>query len=175
MSSLTILGDTSGSVVLQAPAVSGSTTITMPAATGTMMVSGNMPAFSAYQSSAQTVSTNTYTKILFQTEEFDTNSNFSSSRFTPTIAGYYQLNSSVQINDAFTGGGILIYKNGTEYKRGQITDNSAAYTGTFIVTGLVYFNGTTDYAEIYIRIGIGQTLVASSSGTTFQGSMVRTA
>jgi hypothetical protein len=164
-----------GSVTINEPSTASNFTQTLPAATGTVMVSGNMPAFSAYQSSAQTVSTNTYTKILFQTEEFDTNSNFSSSRFTPTIAGYYQLNSSVQINDAFTGGGILIYKNGTEYKRGQITDNSAAYTGTFIVTGLVYFNVTTDYAEIYIRIGIGQTLVASSSGTTFQGSMVRTA
>jgi hypothetical protein len=35
MSSLTILGDTSGSVILQAPAVSGSTTITLPATTGT--------------------------------------------------------------------------------------------------------------------------------------------
>jgi len=36
MSSLTILGDTSGSVVLQAPAVAGSSTITLPTTGGTM-------------------------------------------------------------------------------------------------------------------------------------------
>ena len=37
MSNLTILGDTSGSVVLQAPAVSGSTVLTLPVGTGTVV------------------------------------------------------------------------------------------------------------------------------------------
>lgn len=37
MSNLTILGDTSGSVVLQAPAVSGSTTLTLPTTSGTIL------------------------------------------------------------------------------------------------------------------------------------------
>ena len=41
MSNLTILGDTSGSVVLQAPAVAGSTTLTLPATTGTVLASGS--------------------------------------------------------------------------------------------------------------------------------------
>ena len=54
-------------------------------------VAGNGPAFSAYQSTLQSFSSNTVTKVLFQTEEYDTNSNFASSRFTPTVAGYYQL------------------------------------------------------------------------------------
>jgi hypothetical protein len=36
MSNLTILGDTSGSVVLQAPAVAGSTTLTLPSTSGTL-------------------------------------------------------------------------------------------------------------------------------------------
>ena len=52
-------------------------------------VAGNGPAFSAYQSSAQTLSSNTATKLTFTTEEFDTNNNFASSTFTPTVAGYY--------------------------------------------------------------------------------------
>ena len=37
MSNLTILGDTSGSVVLQAPAVSGSTVLDLPAVSGTIL------------------------------------------------------------------------------------------------------------------------------------------
>jgi hypothetical protein len=39
MSSVVISGDTSGSITLQAPAVAGSNTFTLPAATGTVLVS----------------------------------------------------------------------------------------------------------------------------------------
>jgi len=41
MSSVTLLGDTSGSVLLQAPAVAGSTTLTLPASTGTVALTNN--------------------------------------------------------------------------------------------------------------------------------------
>ena len=41
MSSLTLLGDTSGSVVLDAPAVAGSTTLTLPTTSGTVLASGS--------------------------------------------------------------------------------------------------------------------------------------
>jgi hypothetical protein len=41
MSSLTILGDTSGSIVLNAPAVSGSTVLTLPAVSGTVLTSAS--------------------------------------------------------------------------------------------------------------------------------------
>jgi hypothetical protein len=40
MSSVTISGDTSGSVILQAPSVAGSTTLTLPTTTGTLALSG---------------------------------------------------------------------------------------------------------------------------------------
>ena len=43
-------------------------------------VAGTGPAFSAYaDATTQTLVTATYTKILFQTEEFDTNNNFANS------------------------------------------------------------------------------------------------
>ena len=76
MSSLVISGDTSGAITLAAPAVSGTHTATLPAATGTVMVSGNMPAFSAYGSTVQTISTASYTKIILNNIEFDTSSAF---------------------------------------------------------------------------------------------------
>ena len=91
MSQVIIAGDTSGTITLQAPAVSGSTTLTLPAATGTVMVSGNMPAFSAYRSTSQSISNATWSKVQFQTEEFDTAGyydNATNYRFTPLIAGY---------------------------------------------------------------------------------------
>lgn len=39
MSAVVIAGDTSGTITLQAPAVSGSTVITLPAATGNLLAS----------------------------------------------------------------------------------------------------------------------------------------
>jgi hypothetical protein len=49
MASLVLNGNTSGSVTISSPAVSGTTTLTLPVQTGTVMANGlNGPAFSAY-------------------------------------------------------------------------------------------------------------------------------
>ena len=170
MSSLVISGDTSGAITLSAPAVAGTNTATLPAATGTVMVSGNMPAFSAYQSSAQTLSTTTNTKLLFQTKEFDTNSNFANSTFTPTVAGYYQVSASMRVGSSATTVRMMIWKNGNQYKLGTDVNN---VVNNGLVSTLVYCNGTTDYIEAYALIGSGQALSAAQSDTWFNGSMVR--
>jgi hypothetical protein len=55
MSAITIAGDTSGSITLDAPAVAGSNTLTLPAATGTVIysnASGNLLFNSGYGSVA---------------------------------------------------------------------------------------------------------------------------
>ena len=141
---------------------------------GTAMVSGNMPAFSAYNSSATSLASGTNTQVLFATEDFDTNNNFASSRFTPTVAGYYQLNSAISI----AGGGgateiiAIIYKNGAVFKSGA--DGGTASFRT-VVSSLVYANGTTDYFEIYCYSGAARTTEASSSATWFNGTLVRAA
>jgi hypothetical protein len=118
-------------------------------------VSGTGPAFSAYQSSAQSALANaTFTKIQFQTEEYDTNNNFDNAtnyRFTPTVAGYYQINSRVGLSpDLLAGGSITaIYKNGSEIKRGGINATTSGLGAASIVSSQVYMNGSTDYVEIY--------------------------
>jgi hypothetical protein len=148
MTALVINGDTSGSITLQVPAAAGAGTVqTLPAATGTVMVSGNMPAFSAWSTSNQSVSGSTYTKVTFGTEEFDTNNNFASSTFTPTVAGYYQINSAIVFASTVTYGQIAIYKNGVLYKTCWSQQSSSNYGQT--ISSLVYCNGTTDYIEIY--------------------------
>ena len=175
MAQISIAGDTSGSITIAAPAVSGTNTLTLPASTGTVMVNG--PAFSAYQSSAQTPSANTFTKILFQTEEFDTNNNFDSTtnyRFTPTVAGYYQLTSLVNIGANYSGA-IAIYKNGSNYKQGISFASAGTTFQSWLATSLVYFNGSTDYAEIYLYITSSQATVATSYQTWFNGFLARSA
>jgi hypothetical protein len=189
MSSLVINGDTSGSITLAAPAVAGSTTYTLPAATGTVMVSGNMPTFSAYMTnggSNQTLSSGTFTKVKLDTENWDTNNNFDSTtnyRFTPTVAGYYQINGSANISYGSTAPnniGALIYKNGSAYRRNFIFTNSSAMYGIFIVSSIIYFNGSTDYVELYAyQTSSGDAFLAPNSTTSqgcfLDGCLLRTA
>jgi hypothetical protein len=179
MSSLVILGDTSGSITLQAPAAAGSGTVhTLPAATGTVMVSGNMPAFSAYQSSAQSISSGTWTKIQFQTEDFDTASCFDNAtnyRFTPNVAGYYQVTARIRPNATNGEAEIGIYKNGSAWFHGSnINVGSGNQWGT-IVTGLLYMNGSSDYVETYLYVTNSCTISTSRQNTYFQGCLVRAA
>jgi hypothetical protein len=133
-------------------------------------VAGNGPAFSAYQSSAQSVTSTTFTKVLFQTEDFDTNNNFASSTFTPTVAGYYQISAAVLPSTTTSQTLVSIYKNGTAFK--GVTLNGT--NSSSIVSSLVYFNGSTDYVEIYTYIvGVTPALTAQAQYTWFNGAMVR--
>ena len=147
--SLIIAGSTSGTITLDTPAVAGTQTATLPSATGTVMVSGNMPAFSAYISATQSVTSGTDTKIAFNTEEFDTANAFDSTtnyRFTPQVAGYYQISIGLTgAGTAVTDVEIAIYKNGSYYKRGM-TQGSSNQVGMSV---LMYLNGSTDYIEFY--------------------------
>ena len=144
------------------------------------------PAFSAYPSSSvtQTITSGSQQKVLFQNKEFDTDNCFASSKFTPTVAGYYQLSATIRISGSMgTGESMLvIWKNGSEYKRGW--NQSGTEVGVnFLamqVSSLVYANGTTDYFEIYIQQGSGGsrdiTVAHGSQGgniSWFNGSMVR--
>jgi hypothetical protein len=174
MSSIVISGDTSGSVALTVPAVAGTNTVTIPAATGTVMVTGNMPAFSAYLGTNQSVTSQVATKILYNTENFDTNNNFASSRFTPTVAGYYYLTAGADFSST-TGISrfiIIFYKNGVEF---TVPVDYSVNVLRATTSQFFYLNGTTDYVEVYVYIS-GVTPVALGNQTTsFSGFLARSA
>ena len=157
-----------GSIELVPTNTASAFTATVPAKTGTMAMDG--PAFSAYLTSNQSITTSTFTKITFDTEDFDTNSNFASSRFTPTVAGYYQINACVIPVTATSQTVISIYKNGTSFK--QISSNSINCTA--LASSIIYFNGSTDYVEAYAYVvGTAPSLWAGTINTWFNGAMVR--
>ena len=203
MASLILSGSTSGSVTLSSPAVSGTTTLTLPATTGNVVTdtatqtltnktitsptitgasitvaSTAAPAFSAYQSTLQSIPAGPppYVKILFQTEEFDTNSNYdtTTSRFTPTVAGYYQVSGGFQILSASTSGVIVVYKNGAAYKFGTYP-SVAGVNPLLAVSCLVYCNGSTDYVEIWGGSTILNNTNPLATNTYFQAAMIRSA
>ena len=164
----------SGTMTLAGPSTNSNQTVNIPDATGTMMVSGNMPAFSAYSASSQTVTANTWTKVVCGTELFDTNNNFASSTFTPTVAGYYQVSAGIQFNGTtitrvFAG----IYKNGSIAQ--YFFDINIATVYRASGSCLIYMNGTTDYLEWYGQMNGTGTLQFETNqyGTYFQAVLVR--
>jgi len=179
-SGLTQSADNSG--VLQLASGTGNL-VTVPAVTGTAMVSGAMPAFRAKPSTAQTISHNTTTKVIWGTETYDTNNNFASDRFTPTVAGYYQFNTTLNILS--TSGRTYyyetyIYKNGSLWSSFEVTltapSSTSGYT-TCPLNDMVYCNGSTDYVEIYIYAYDYSTsgVVAVRSNSYFTGFLARAA
>ena len=164
--------------------VTGGTIATFPSAAGTVMVSGNMPAFSAYKTGQQTgISYATWTKVQFPSKNFDTASAFDSTtnyRFTPLVAGYYQLNATAYINTLAVGGQqIAIYKNGSQFSTGTTTTTASTDVSS-VVSAVIYLNGSTDYVEVYVyantAAGTYQTNGGGGGGLVqFSGSMVRTA
>lgn len=189
MASIKLQGSTSGEITISAPAVAGTNTLTLPANTGNIVttgdsatvtqgmigsgVAGTGPAFSAYANAGQTLTSGVATKLLYGVEEFDTNSNFASSTFTPTVAGYYQINAQVQPNNTYTGSWIAVYKNGSVFKYGNFFLSAA--DGGSVVSALVYCNGTTDYIDIYAQFVSGQAVSSGPAFVYFQGFLARAA
>jgi hypothetical protein len=137
------------------------------------------PAFSAYlPTSNQSVTTNVATKVTLSAKTFDTNNNFDSTtnyRFTPTVAGYYQISGQVYCNSGASSTSIIsyIYKNGTEYCRNQLAGTFGQ--GGTSVSAIVYLNGSTDYVELYGLNASSTTPIFSfgSNLTYFSGSLMR--
>ena len=191
MSKISITPSATGTGVftIASPATNTDRTLTLPDEAGTVLTSassiptsvltGNIiqnagPAFSATLTSDQTVSNNTWTKLNFITEVFDTNGNYDSSRFTPTIAGYYQINLTLWFGGvtSLTRGQAAIYKTGVISTR--IVDTATKYG--FSGSDLIYCNGSTDYVEAYVYItGSGLLIEGSVSVHKFSGSLVRAA
>jgi len=178
MASINIAGDTSGVVTLQAPSVAGSTTLNLPATSGSLMVNG--PAFSAYATTAPTIANNTSTKIVFDAEQFDTDSCYNTSlyRFTPNITGYYFITITLAFNATATNVfSPIIYKNGAQDFASQ-TINAGSQYPSATTAKLIYMNGSTDYLEAYIYQNSGGTgvwLANRQDLNVFQGYLVRSA
>jgi hypothetical protein len=174
-----------GSVTLQEPTTASNVTLNLPAADGTIITTastfaGTGPAFSAYASSTTTMSSTVWIKIGFQTEDFDTNNNFASSRFTPTVAGYYQINAGVAFGTGATAqqDAIAIYKNGSFYQIGPYNVDTGNIALRQAMSSIVYCNGSTDYIEIYALYNAGvasQNIGTGATNTWFNGFLARAA
>ena len=161
--------------------VDGTNGITYPQ--GAAQIVGAGPAFNAYGNASQSLTSNTFTKVALNTELFDTNSNFDSTtnyRFTPTVAGYYQINATLRFSAVAAATQVIgtIYKNGSEYFRGFDTPMSSTNTvSTFSISTVVYFNGSSDYVELYGYCYLGTTVTlnygSAASCCQMSGCLIR--
>ena len=141
---------------------------------------GGTPAFSVYSSNAQSISSGATAKIQLNNKVFDTATAFDATtnyRFTPQIAGYYQLNGQVALNGGATGYARLqIFKNGGSVAEGNSVPNNTITGAETTVSTIVYLNGSTDYVELYCYLYTGTTaLTLQNSSTTnyFTGALIR--
>jgi hypothetical protein len=129
------------------------------------------PSFSAYQSTGQAIAAGfTATKILFQTELWDTDSAFASSRFTPQLAGYYQISGGIIVSGT-TFITLDLYKNGSLEK--GLFGTFPTVIGGVNGSNMVYLNGSTDYVELYVTVNAAMNTVASQYFSYFQAGLVR--
>jgi len=142
---LVIKGSSSGQVTFDVPAAAGTNTLTIPAVTSSVNVLG--PAFSAH-GPAQTIGNATWTKLTYDTEEFDTDGKFASNKFTPTVAGYYHITGALYYG-ATSGASILvIYKNGAQVKRGCQGTGVNGFGQSTNIAATIYLD-SDDYIELY--------------------------
>jgi hypothetical protein len=186
MSKVALSGNASGTgtFTIASPNSNTDRTLTLPDNTGTILTTAtagvpvNGPAFSAYPLASQSIPNATFTKLQVNTEFFDTNGNFdvSNYRFTPTVAGYYQLTGTWYANTS-TGQVIAtIYKNGTAYQGASLQFFTSGVQPC--INSLIYLNGSTDYVELYVYQSQGasfSTLAGRSDIYYFQGFLARSA
>ena len=186
MSKISLSGSAlgTGTFTIASPNSNTDRTLSLPDASGTILTTAtpgvpvNGPAFSAYGTVNQSFSSNTFTKVTFPSEEFDTNSCYDTAlyRFTPTVAGYYEVAVSLSMSSLVTLLNAVVFKNGTAVKGASTVSSPNSVGLTTQANALVYLNGSTDYIEAYIyATGTSPILSAGSVYSFFQAFLARSA
>jgi hypothetical protein len=131
----------------------------------------SVPSFSVHKNGTnQTVSSGAATLITWSTELIDTNNNFASNRFTPTIAGKYLVTATVRCGSA-TGYCVpILSKSGSTIAEGTAVSAASVIAGTFSI--VVDMNGSSDYLEVYVYSNGSTTVEGSSVWTYFSGTLI---
>jgi hypothetical protein len=144
-------------------------------------VVGTGPAFRAVIADQQTYAAGVGDSKITLVEDFDTNSNFSNSRFTAPIAGYYLFTGSTGVNVAggttFLTSHSAIYKNGTRFAVGTF---SAFSSGALLISPVssIFYMAPGDYVELYVYQNSnvnGSILINNNTYTYLTGCLIRSA
>lgn len=131
--------------------------------------------FSAQRNGALTATANAWTQLVYDAEEFDTNSNFSTStgKYTAPVSGFYQFNATMTVaTNSTTIIGMALYKNGSLKRRGAHLDYTSGNNSTsFSMSALVQLVAGDDVEVYYYSNGAGA-FTTGAEYNSFQGSLV---
>lgn len=136
--------------------------------------SSTMVAFEANRTGGanQTVTTNTWTKLVLATEVYDVGNAYdpATSRFMPQVAGKYVVSAGAYCLGVATACSVMIYKNGAGH---SMMKPSSVASNDLIprLTTIVDMNGSTDYIEAYAYTG-GTTIGGSTMYTSFGAALL---
>ena len=144
------------------------------AAAALINLQASVPAFSAYQTVAQSLAAATLTKLIYQVKEFDLTNAFdivTNNRFQPLVAGYYQVNGVIQVSSNSTLL-LAIYKNGLLHRYGTFTATATLNPLTG-VSALVFLNGSSDYVELFVTASVAGNTTNIAPASYFQAVLVK--
>lgn len=129
--------------------------------------------FSVYRNSAADTGNAAFAKITFDTEIYDTNSNFATGTYTAPVAGFYQFNARVSVAESHTRLIIALYKNGAEVVRGGDVEIAAITNGS-VSLNTIEQSAANDTWEIYAYGSAALTLEVGNAprSTYFSGFLV---
>lgn len=115
----------------------------------------NPPAFTAAQTSVQSIANASTIQLIWPTPTLDTYGGWASgtpTRYTPQVAGYYDIAATYGcVANATNDRDILVQRNGSTIAQQSLTAATASDTTCIqVVAPLVFFNGTGDYFEIAV-------------------------
>jgi len=152
------LGDSGDTITIPSGA-----TIDLSSATQTGVGGTNTPAFFAKKVTSQTLTHNAYTKIQFESEDFDTNSAYDNSvnyRFTVPAGqgGKYCIFSQLTLDSNGTGSDYIIltiYKNGSRIFASNFFEGGLDLDEPTVNIKVVLDLAATNYIEIFGTMAIG--------------------
>jgi len=135
-------------------------------------VVGNGPAFRATSNASQPLTNTVATKVLFQTESFDTNGCLLNSTFTAPVSGYYFIEATVGYGNTTANlFFVTVRVNGTAVRSVRGLTNTTFALTTSIADTMQLNAGDT--VEIWATQYSGGTLNIITPDTFFSGYLVR--
>jgi len=125
--------------------------------------------FSVYRAAAYTTVADAFTLLPFDTVNYDSGSNFSTSTdvFTAPVAGFYRFDGNIQFSEPVPRSFLSIYVNGVEYMRGP--DNQSTNAGNNITITMELAVNDTVSLYYYVTSAVALT---NSQFTQFSGQLV---
>mgnify|MGYP006148056771 FL=1 len=154
---------------------SGSGTITIPDAVTVSSASlSNAPAFKVGKNATQSIANTSFTKMTWQTEEWDTNNAFASDKFTVPSgqAGKYWFQATTEMPGIDDGEfvNVMIFKNGSSANGSTARWYSPGTNLELRARTQVILNlAVGDYIEAYLYQNSGDAQTASADESSFTG------